>query len=193
MTSPQPRIGVFASRARATTATRSGRCPRSTRRPSSSGTPRPSCRTSTGCSSGRVLLRGLPALRRDRPVRARNGGGRRFAAEGGLVLGICNGFQILARPACFPACSAATSRSRSCAATFRSIVERADTPFTSRCAEGDRLTIPVKHGEGCWFADEPSTTSSRRIARSCFATQSRSTVLEMTLRGSSTNAGTSWA
>ena len=29
-----------------------------------------------------------------------------------------------------------------------------DTPFTSRCAEGQTLTIPVKHGEGCWFADD---------------------------------------
>jgi phosphoribosylformylglycinamidine synthase len=34
------------------------------------------------------------------------------------------------------------------------IVERTDTPFTSRCADGDLLTIPVKHGEGCWFADD---------------------------------------
>ena len=33
-------------------------------------------------------------------------------------------------------------------------VERTDTPFTSRCEPGQELTIPVKHGEGCWFADE---------------------------------------
>ena len=32
-------------------------------------------------------------------------------------------------------------------------VERTDTPFTSRCAVGQELTIPVKHGDGCWFAD----------------------------------------
>ena len=34
------------------------------------------------------------------------------------------------------------------------VVERADTPFTTRCTDGQQLTIPVKHGEGCWFADE---------------------------------------
>ena len=33
------------------------------------------------------------------------------------------------------------------------VVERTDTPFTSRCGRGQALTIPVKHGEGCWFAD----------------------------------------
>jgi phosphoribosylformylglycinamidine synthase len=32
------------------------------------------------------------------------------------------------------------------------VVERADTPFTSRCERGRRLTIPVKHGDGCWYA-----------------------------------------
>ena len=36
----------------------------------------------------------------------------------------------------------------------RLVVERADTPFTTRCTEGNRLTIPVKHGEGCWYADD---------------------------------------
>jgi phosphoribosylformylglycinamidine synthase len=34
------------------------------------------------------------------------------------------------------------------------VVERTDTPFTSRCTPGHELTIPVKHGDGCWFADE---------------------------------------
>jgi phosphoribosylformylglycinamidine synthase subunit PurQ / glutaminase len=33
-------------------------------------------------------------------------------------------------------------------------VERADTPLTSRCEEGQTLTIPIKHGEGCWYAGE---------------------------------------
>src|SRR5581483_10235052 len=38
-------------------------------------------------------------------------------------------------------------------------VERTDTPFTSNCEPGQRLTIPVKHGEGCWFADEKLLTT----------------------------------
>jgi len=77
-----------------------------------------------------------------------------FAAEGGLVLGICNGFQILCEAGLLPG---VLRRNASLSFVCRDVplvVERADTPFTSRCAEGDRLTIPVKHGEGCWFADD---------------------------------------
>ena len=77
-----------------------------------------------------------------------------FAAEGGLVLGICNGFQILCEAGLLPG---VLRRNESLSFVCRDvplIVERTDTPFTSRCAEGERLTIPVKHGEGCWFADD---------------------------------------
>ncbi|MGZ8706216.1 MAG: phosphoribosylformylglycinamidine synthase subunit PurQ [Gaiellaceae bacterium] len=77
-----------------------------------------------------------------------------FAAEGGLVLGICNGFQILCEAGLLPG---VLRRNESLSFVCRDVplvVARADTPFTSRCAEGERLTIPVKHGEGCWFADD---------------------------------------
>jgi phosphoribosylformylglycinamidine synthase len=77
-----------------------------------------------------------------------------FAAEGGLVLGICNGFQILCEAALLPG---VLRRNESLSFVCRDVplvVERTDTPFTSRCDEGERLTIPVKHGEGCWFADD---------------------------------------
>jgi phosphoribosylformylglycinamidine synthase I len=78
----------------------------------------------------------------------------RFAGEGGLVLGICNGFQILAEARLLPG----TLRpNESLSFVCRDValrVERTDTPFTSRCRRGQALTIPVKHGEGCWFADE---------------------------------------
>jgi len=77
-----------------------------------------------------------------------------FAAEGGLVLGICNGFQILCEAGLLPG---VLRRNESLSFVCRDVplvVERTDTPFTSRCGEGDRLTIPVKHGEGCWFADD---------------------------------------
>jgi phosphoribosylformylglycinamidine synthase len=76
-----------------------------------------------------------------------------FAGAGGLVLGICNGFQILCEAGLLPG---VLRRNESLSFVCRDvplIVERTDTPFTSRCAEGERLTIPVKHGEGCWFAD----------------------------------------
>jgi phosphoribosylformylglycinamidine synthase subunit PurQ / glutaminase len=76
-----------------------------------------------------------------------------FAARGGLVLGICNGFQILCEAGLLPG----TLRpNTSLAFICRDVdlrVERADTPFTADCARGQRLTIPIKHGEGGWFAD----------------------------------------
>ena len=75
-----------------------------------------------------------------------------FAAEGGLVLGICNGFQILCEAGLLPG----TLRpNASLAFICRDVglrVERTDTPFTAACTPGQRLTIPIKHGEGGWFA-----------------------------------------
>jgi phosphoribosylformylglycinamidine synthase len=76
-----------------------------------------------------------------------------FAADGGLVLGICNGFQILCEAGLLPG----TLRpNASLAFICRDVVlriERHDTPFTQGTTVGQRLTIPIKHGEGCWFAD----------------------------------------
>jgi len=76
-----------------------------------------------------------------------------FAGEGGLVLGICNGFQILCEAGLLPG----TLRpNASLAFICRDVVlrvERAATPFTAACSQGQRLTMPIKHREGCWFAD----------------------------------------
>jgi phosphoribosylformylglycinamidine synthase I len=77
-----------------------------------------------------------------------------FASAGGLVLGICNGFQILCEAGLLPG---VLRRNESLSFVCRDvplIVERADTPFTSRCTPGQELVIPVKHGEGCWYADD---------------------------------------
>ena len=77
-----------------------------------------------------------------------------FAADGGLVLGICNGFQILTEAGLLPG---ALRPNASLSFVCRDValrVERTDTPFTTRCVEGQELTIPVKHGDGCWFADD---------------------------------------
>ena len=77
-----------------------------------------------------------------------------LASDGGLVLGICNGFQILCEAGLLPG---VLRRNESLSFVCRDvplIVERADTPFTTRCTEGELLTIPVKHGEGCWYADD---------------------------------------
>jgi phosphoribosylformylglycinamidine synthase I len=77
-----------------------------------------------------------------------------FAAGGGLVLGICNGFQILCEAGLLPG---VLRRNESLSFVCRDVglaVERTDTAFTHRCTEGQQLSIPVKHGEGCWYADD---------------------------------------
>jgi phosphoribosylformylglycinamidine synthase I len=77
-----------------------------------------------------------------------------FASRGGPVLGICNGFQILCEAGLLPGVLRPnTSLAFICRdVTLR--VERAERPFTSRCLTGQRLRIPIKHGEGCWYADD---------------------------------------
>ena len=76
-----------------------------------------------------------------------------FAAEGGLVLGICNGFQILCEAALLPGVLRPNDSLHFVCRDVRVTIERADTPFTARCEPGQELLIPVKHGEGCWYAD----------------------------------------
>jgi phosphoribosylformylglycinamidine synthase I len=76
-----------------------------------------------------------------------------FAAQGGLVLGICNGFQVLCEAGLLPG---ALRPNESLSFVCRDValrVERREIPFLARCEVGQRLTIPVKHGEGCFFAD----------------------------------------
>jgi phosphoribosylformylglycinamidine synthase subunit PurQ / glutaminase len=79
---------------------------------------------------------------------------RSFAAGGGPVLGICNGFQILCEARLLPG---VLRRNRDLEFICRDVrlrVERTDTVLTGRCDPGQELTIPVKHGEGCWYADD---------------------------------------
>ncbi len=82
---------------------------------------------------------------------------RRFAEAGGYVLGTCNGFQILCESGLLPG---ALIRNRSlrflCEPRQALRVERSDTPWTSRTEKGRVLRIPIKHGEGCYYAD-PAT------------------------------------
>jgi phosphoribosylformylglycinamidine synthase subunit PurQ / glutaminase len=77
-----------------------------------------------------------------------------FAAAGGPVLGICNGFQVLCEAGLLPG---ALRPNASLSFVCRDVplrVENTGTPFTSRCERGQRLVIPVKHGEGCWTYPE---------------------------------------
>ena len=79
---------------------------------------------------------------------------RRFAADGGPVLGICNGFQILCEARLLPGVLRPNRQLEFVCRNARVRVETTDTLFTRRCAAGQELVIPIKHGEGAWYADE---------------------------------------
>jgi phosphoribosylformylglycinamidine synthase len=77
-----------------------------------------------------------------------------FAADGGHVLGICNGFQVLTEAHLLPG---ALLRNRGLKFVSREVsiaAERTDTPFTHRLGVRRPLRMPVAHGEGCFFADD---------------------------------------
>lgn len=79
---------------------------------------------------------------------------RKFAASGGLVLGICNGFQILLEAGLLPG---AMLRNRSLSFICRDVhvrVENSATPFTSRCRPSQVLTLPIAHAEGNYYTDQ---------------------------------------
>jgi phosphoribosylformylglycinamidine synthase subunit PurQ / glutaminase len=78
-----------------------------------------------------------------------------FAREGGLVLGICNGFQVLCEAGLLPG---ALLPNTSLKFIFRQVeleVVDSETPFTRAVDPGTRLSIPVKHFTGCYFTPEP--------------------------------------
>ncbi len=86
-----------------------------------------------------------------------------FAAGGGLVLGICNGFQVLCEAGLLPGALRPNTSLAFVCRDVELVVERADTPFTARCQPGQRLVIPVKHGEGCYVA--PRDLDGRVVLR----------------------------
>ena len=79
---------------------------------------------------------------------------KKFAADGGLVLGVCNGFQILVEAGLLPG---ALIRNRSLKFICRELRLRIGTtnsPFTSMATPGQEIRLPIAHGEGCYVADE---------------------------------------
>ena len=74
-----------------------------------------------------------------------------FADEGRPVLGICNGFQILCEAGLLPGVLRPNASLSFVCRDVAVSVEQVAPPFTSRCEAGQRLVIPVKHGEGCWI------------------------------------------
>ncbi len=84
-----------------------------------------------------------------------------FANAGGLVIGICNGFQILCEAGLLPG---ALVRNRSLQFRCEHIylkVPTTDSPFTSEVPEGKLLRVPIAHGEGCYFADDEALAKLR--------------------------------
>jgi phosphoribosylformylglycinamidine synthase subunit PurQ / glutaminase len=87
---------------------------------------------------------------------------RRFAADGGLVLGICNGFQILCESGLLPGALMRNTGLKYVCKPVQVRVENADTPFTNACLKGEVLTIPIGHMEGNYFCDKPTFEELRR-------------------------------
>lgn len=79
---------------------------------------------------------------------------KKFAANGGNVIGICNGFQILTEAHLLPG---VLLRNRSCSFICKTVplsVENIDTPFTSLYKHKEIIYLPIAHGEGCYYADK---------------------------------------
>jgi phosphoribosylformylglycinamidine synthase len=100
-----------------------------------------------GFSHGDYLRTG--AIARFSPVMAAV---TRFAADGGPVLGICNGFQILLECGLLPGAMLRNRDLKFHCEFVRLRVERTDTPFTGLCAAGQVLRLPIAHGEGNYYA-----------------------------------------
>jgi phosphoribosylformylglycinamidine synthase subunit PurQ / glutaminase len=80
---------------------------------------------------------------------------RLHAQAGKPVLGICNGFQVLTEARMLPGVLRPNASLRFVCHDVALTVER-ESPWLPGASAGDRLTIPIKHHDGCWFADEPT-------------------------------------
>jgi phosphoribosylformylglycinamidine synthase subunit PurQ / glutaminase len=91
-----------------------------------------------------------------------------FAADGGLVLGICNGFQVLAEAGLVPGALLRNRGLRFLGRDVRISAERLDTPFTTLVGDGRPLRMPIAHGEGCYFADDATLDELERDGQVLF-------------------------
>jgi phosphoribosylformylglycinamidine synthase len=93
---------------------------------------------------------------------------RAFAADGGLVLGVCNGFQILCEAGLLPGVLRANRQQQFLCADVTVTVESTSSPFTGGLELGRELVIPVKHGEGNWYGDPELVDELERHGRVAF-------------------------
>jgi phosphoribosylformylglycinamidine synthase len=91
-----------------------------------------------------------------------------FAGEGGLVLGICNGFQVLAEAGLVPGALLRNRGLRFLGRDVQISAERLDTPFTSLVGDARPLRMPIAHGEGCYFADDATLDELERDGQILF-------------------------
>ena len=92
----------------------------------------------------------------------------RFASHGGLVLGICNGFQILCEAGLLPGALLRNAGLKYICKPVKLRVENADTAFTNTCAEGEVLEIPIGHMEGNYFCAADTLAQLQRDRRIIF-------------------------
>jgi phosphoribosylformylglycinamidine synthase I len=102
-----------------------------------------------GFSYGDYLRAG--AIARFAPVMEAVAG---FASNGGPVLGICNGFQVLCEAGLLPGALLPNEGLRFVCRQVEVVVENDATPFTSECSRGERLSVPIKHTTGRFFAPD---------------------------------------
>jgi phosphoribosylformylglycinamidine synthase subunit PurQ / glutaminase len=93
---------------------------------------------------------------------------QKFAAGGGIVLGICNGFQILCESGLLPGALMRNVGLKYVCKPVQVRVENNATPFTNSCATGEVLTIPIGHMEGNYFCDSETLEELRRQNRIVF-------------------------
>ena len=95
----------------------------------------------------------------------------RFAVAGGLVIGICNGFQVLCESGLLPGVLMRNVHLQFRCQWAHVRVERSGTPFTSSCKVGQVLRIPISHGEGNYYADDATLddleSNGRVVLRYC--------------------------
>lgn len=92
----------------------------------------------------------------------------RFAASGGLVIGICNGFQILCEAGMLPGALMRNAGLKYVCKQVYLRVENADTPFTNACSKGNVLQIPIGHMEGNYYCDEKTLEALKQQDRIVF-------------------------
>jgi phosphoribosylformylglycinamidine synthase subunit PurQ / glutaminase len=88
-----------------------------------------------------------------------------FAAEGGPVLGICNGFQVLCEAHLLPGALLPNTSLRFIARQVDVVVANAESPFTRACEEGASLSIPVKHTTGRFYHPDPDSLGEQVVFR----------------------------